>query len=303
MIILLYYFIDNLVKYCNRYLSNRSILFVRYNNLENEEYTLSNNQDTSDNIFNDTTNYTSDDILENNNIININYINTNYVSLLSNDSDDSDYNNSNEQNQIILKLKKLNNFIHAMFSNYNILIEKLVKDELYFLYLINYKNNEMKQYNYSNFETRIIISSNSDSDNNDNNILNNISTINNTNVYIKNQENNENNELNVNNDTYETNENSKDNENAEINYIIDKLKNKNAQCSICLEEYSNNNSNIIQLECQHYYHLDCFIQWVIKQKYEIIKRLEQNNHNLREEDISIYCPECKKKFPKIMKLY
>ena len=160
------------------------------------------------------------------------------------------------------------------------------------LYLINNKNNEINQYNYSNFETRIIISSNSDSDNNDDtNILNNISTINNTNVYSENKEN------------IENCGNSKTNENNEINCIPNELKNKDALCSICLEEYSNTNSNIIQLECQHYYHLDCFIQWVIKQKYEIIKRLEQNNHNLKEEDIYIYCPECKKKFPKIMKLY
>ena len=107
----------------------------------------------------------------------------------------------------------------------------------------------------------------------------------------------------INNNNANINENN--NEIIQESILIEKLPeeylNTEDVCSICLDEYKNN--DIIHLECNHLYHEPCFLEWVIKQKYDIINILNTQTSNIKIDDIHIYCPECKKKYPKIKKIY
>ena len=90
-------------------------------------------------------------------------------------------------------------------------------------------------------------------------------------------------------------------ESITIQNLPDEYLNTEDVCSICLDDYKNN--DILHLDCDHLYHDSCFLEWVIKQKYNIIHTLNTHSNNINFDDVHIYCPECKKRYPKIKNLY
>tara|TARA_B100000927_G_scaffold291111_1_gene291974 strand:- start:1551 stop:2615 length:1065 start_codon:yes stop_codon:yes gene_type:complete len=160
-------------------------------------------------------------------------------------------------------IENLKNNINKMFINNEIIQKKILQYELYYLH-----TNKIKTYSY----LQKIINNNENINADENNNINN---------------------------------NLNHNEIIQEYTLIEKLPeeylNTEDVCSICLDEYKNN--DILHLECNHLYHEQCFLEWVIKQKYDIINILNTQTNNINFDDVHIFCPECKKKYPKIKKIY
>tara|TARA_B100001093_G_scaffold500131_1_gene550240 strand:+ start:4565 stop:5110 length:546 start_codon:yes stop_codon:yes gene_type:complete len=58
------------------------------------------------------------------------------------------------------------------------------------------------------------------------------------------------------------------------------------QCSICLENFTNE-SNVINLDCNHLFHRDCIIQWFRRHSTCPVCRHSQNNEETQTTEMSV----------------
>jgi len=94
--------------------------------------------------------------------------------------------------------------------------------------------------------------------------------------------------------------NKKKNESIKINFDnhfilvlpsdINKLTTDTSNCSICLDDFNQENNNQVckLIQCSHYYHLNCIKEWYIYQYNNL--QITSNNSNYLEQ---LSCPMCR----------